>query len=420
MSRVLWLVLDSLGIGALPDAERFGDAGSNTLGHIADWCARPVAQGGRGAALRLPMLERLGLGQALQLASGRSAPGLASRRPVIGYWGAAQERSTGKDTVSGHWELCGLPVDFEWGYFPRPDESFPDDLVSDLAQAAGCDGRLGRCHASGTEIIQRLGEQHLSSGWPIVYTSADSVVQIAAHEQVFGLDRLYALCEFTRKRVDQYSVGRVIARPFLGSTAQGFRRTDNRRDWAVPPPAPTLLDVMQEAGRHVIAVGKIRDIFSGRGISESIKAHGIPSLMRESAEALRRCPPGGMVFCNLVDFDQSFGHRRDVAGYATALEDFDQRLRACLSQWRAEDLLLLTADHGNDPTWTGSDHTREHIPILLYSPALRAGSIGLRSSFADVGQSLSAWFELPVLDHGHAFLPPAPTEVSAGLAQRHQ
>lgn len=409
MSRVLWLVLDSLGIGALPDAEQFGDAGSNTLGHIAEWCARPVAQNGRGRPLSLPWLERLGLGAAARLLSGHAPPGIDTGVTPIGLWGAARERSTGKDTVSGHWELCGVPVDFEWGYFRAPTESFPSELVVALQKAAGCSGLLGRCHASGTEIIRQLGQEHLASGWPIVYTSADSVLQIAAHEQRYGRQRLYDLCQRARALVDPYAIGRVIARPFLGDAEQGFFRTPYRRDWAVPPVAPTLLDALVDAGVPVLAVGKISDIFAGRGISESIKANGIAALMQASLAALRRSSEPSLVFCNLVDFDQEFGHRRDVAGYADALEDFDGRLGRCLGDWCADDLLLLSADHGNDPTWPGSDHTREYIPVLAYSPALGAQSIGIRSTFADVGQSLASWFDLAPLPHGQSFFDALPS-----------
>ncbi len=400
MSRVLFLVLDSLGIGALDDAERYGDAGSNTLAHIADWCALPLAEGGRGQPLRLPQLVSLGLGRAAELVRGRPLPGLGSRVEPVARWGAMTELSTGKDTVSGHWELCGLPVDFEWGYFTEFVESFPEQLVRALAQAAGCEGVLGRCRASGTEIIQLLGQQHLESGWPIVYTSADSVVQIAAHEEMFGLDRLYRLCADARQLVDPYRVGRVIARPFVGDAASGFRRTPNRRDFATPPTAPTLLDAVIDAGGEVIAVGKISDIFAGRGISESIKAYGLDGLMQASADALSRCKPGGLVFTNLVDFDQEYGHRRDIAGYAAALEHFDELLGSMLGTWRAGDLLVLSADHGNDPSWPGSDHTREHVPALLYAQDLAGGSVGIREGFCDVGQSIAAWLGLPPLPRG--------------------
>lgn len=403
MSRVLCLVLDSLGIGALPDAADYGDAGADTLGHIADWCARAQDQGGRGRALELPHLRAAGLGHAYALVHGAQPRGWDGGGQPRGCWGAARERSRGKDTVSGHWEMMGLPVPFDWGYFDAPVESFPTELVAALAAAAGTAGILGRCHASGTEIIERLGAAHEDCGWPIVYTSADSVLQIAAHEQHFGRERLYALCVTARRLVDRWNIGRVIARPFVGDRQHGYQRTSGRRDYAVPPIAPTLLDQLCAAGGSVLAIGKIHDIFAGRGITQSIKAHGIDALLDASLNALRMAPPRSLVYTNLVDFDQEYGHRRDVAGYARALEQFDLRLPELLSALGPDDLLVLTADHGNDPTWRGSDHTREHVPVLLLGAKVRPGSIGLRDSFADLAQSLAGKWSLPALAHGQAF-----------------
>lgn len=404
MNRAIALVLDSLGIGALPDADRYGDVGADTFGHIAGWCARPAADGGRGRPLAIPHLQALGLVHAHAAVAGRFADGLAPACPPVARWGFARERSTGKDTVSGHWEMAGLPVDFEWGYFHEPEHSVPRELLDALGDAAGVPGFLGNCHASGTEILRRLGDEHIRSGRPIIYTSADSVLQIAAHEEAFGLDRLYHVCEIARRLVDAYRIGRVIARPFTGSRADDFKRTTHRRDWAMPPPSPTLLDRLAEAGGEVVAVGKIRDIFAGRGITRAIQAHGLPALMAATGEAFARCPDGGLVFTNLVDFDQEYGHRRDVAGYADALERFDALLPPLLAALGPGDLLVLTADHGNDPTWPGSDHTREHIPILAFGPGLAPGPIGGRDSFADIGQSLARHFGLPPLTHGACFL----------------
>ncbi len=401
MSRAILLVLDSLGVGSAPDAARFGDVGANTLGHIADWCVKV-----RGRNLHLPQLFGLGLAHAAQLASGEPLSGApANIQPPIARWGCAFERSTGKDTVSGHWELCGLPVDFDWTYFEAPEQTFPPELLSALAQAAGTEGVLGNCHASGTEIIARLGAEHLRRGWPIVYTSADSVLQIAAHEDVFGLQRLYQLCAAARELLDRHNlrVGRVIARPFIGSVGE-FRRTSNRHDYATPPTAATLLDGICAQGGQVLGVGKIGDIFAMRGISRNLKAHGLDALMQTTRSALRECPDNSLVFTNLVDFDQEFGHRRDVAGYADALERFDAMLPALLADLGPRDLLIMVADHGNDPTWRGSDHTREQIPILAYAAGLAPGSIGRRDSFADVGQSLASWLHLPPLAHGESFL----------------
>jgi phosphopentomutase len=404
MRRAWLIVLDSLGIGALPDAERYGDVGADTLGHIAQWCKRPVALGGRGRALALPNLGRLGLAEAAALASGHVLPGFDSSSAPEARWACARELSTGKDTISGHWEIAGVPVLFEWGYFRSAEQSFPPELLQALIEAGAIGGVLGNCHASGTEIIARLGAEHLRYGWPIVYTSADSVLQIAAHEEHFGLERLYQLCAQARVLVDPYRIGRVIARPFSGSDAASFKRTPNRRDYAVPPIAPTLLDRLQQQDAEVIGVGKISDIFAGQGISRSIKAHGIEALMTASLQAFQAANKPTLVFTNLVDFDQEYGHRRDVAGYAAALEHFDTLLPEALSQLSADDLVVLCADHGNDPTWPGSDHTREHIPVLVVSPALTPGGCGIRDSFADIGASLAEWFGLPPLAHGRSML----------------
>jgi len=397
-------VMDSLGVGALPDAASFGDAGADTLGHIADFCARSADAGGRGRALDIPRLRELGLGEAAALARGAPLAGIAPQPAPTASWGCAREQSTGKDTVSGHWELCGLPVEFDWGYFRESENSLPSPLLRAMAAAAGCDGVLGNCHASGTEIIQRLGAAHLASGWPIVYTSADSVVQIAAHEQHFGLQRLYALCEATRGLVDEYRIGRVIARPFAGTRPGDFQRTAHRRDWATPPTGPTLLDGIRAAGGSVVGVGKIGDIFAMQGIDRRVKAHGLGGLMDATRESLRSLPDGGLVFTNLVDFDQEYGHRRDVAGYAAELERFDAILGDFIESLADDDLLLLTADHGNDPTFRGSDHTREHVPVLAWSRRLPARAIGIRESMADVGQSIAGWLGIAPLARGQAFL----------------
>jgi phosphopentomutase len=398
------VVLDSLGVGALPDAERYGDAGADTFGHIAAWCARAVADGGRGRRLAIPNLAGLGLAEAAAGASGTRPAGFQETTTANGKHGYARERSTGKDTISGHWEITGVPVLFDWGYFREREQSFPAELLSALARAGGVDGFLGNCHASGTEIIARLGEEHISSGLPIVYTSADSVIQICAHEQHFGLQRLYDLCAAARLLVDPYRIGRVIARPFLGSQASNFARTPNRRDYAVPPIAPTLLDRLQATGTAVVGVGKISDIFNAQGISRSLKANGLDALVSRTLEAFSATTQPTLVFTNLVDFDQEYGHRRDVAGYAAALEHFDTLLPALLAELGPDDLAIFCADHGNDPTWPGSDHTREHIPILATGPALTPGDIGCRTSFADIGATLAEWFGLAPPEHGRSFL----------------
>ena len=404
MSRAILLVLDSLGIGALPDAEKFGDVGADTLGHIAMHCLATQCGSGVNGALLIPHLLDLGLGHSAQLASGSFPAGLQdSASTPVGAWGCARERSTGKDTTSGHWEMCGVPVLFDWGYFTAPTRSFPASLVDALVQRAGLPGVLGNCRASGTTIIAELGEAHIRSGKPIVYTSADSVLQVAAHEAHFGLERLYEVCAIARELVDPLNVARVIARPFVGEEAASFKRTSHRRDYSVSPPAPTLLDRLQDAQREVIGIGKIPDIFAHRGITREVKAHGIDGLFQATLDAMNSAPDGSLVFTNFVDFDQEYGHRRDPAGYAAALESFDALLPQMFSRLREDDVVLLVADHGNDPTWPGSDHTREHIPILALGPRVHAGGIGCRDSFADVGQSVATWLGIPPLDAGHDF-----------------
>ncbi len=403
MRRAFLIVLDSLGVGALPDADRYGDVGADTFGHIAAWCARS-GDGGRGRPLSIPNLTRLGLAEAAATASDGRPAGFAEPTLPSGRHGCSRERSTGKDTISGHWEIAGVPVLFDWGYFREREQSFPAELLDALAHAGGVSGFLGNCHASGTEIIARLGEEHIRTGLPIVYTSADSVIQICAHEQHFGLQRLYDLCAVARTLVDPYRIGRVIARPFLGNRAANFARTPNRRDYAVPPIAPTLLDRLQDAGAAVVGVGKISDIFNAQGITRSLKAHGLDALVARSREAFAAATQPTLVFTNLVDFDQEYGHRRDVAGYAAALEHFDTLLPSLLDLLGPDDLAIFCADHGNDPTWPGSDHTREHIPIMATGPALAAGNIGCRDSFADIGASLAEWFGIAPLEHGRSFL----------------
>lgn len=405
MPRVILCVLDSFGIGGAPDAGDYGDVGANTLLHIAEACA---AGGGDQAELRqgrlhLPNLDALGLGAAAQLSAGTLPPGLTAS-PRGGRWGVGREVSRGKDTPSGHWEIAGVPVPFEWGYFPQAEPTFPPDLIAALIDKAGLPGILGNRHASGTTIIAELGEESIRTGKPICYTSIDSVFQIAAHETHFGLDRLYQLCETAFAMTSPLRIGRVIARPFVGENAGGFVRTGNRRDFAIPPPESTLLDRAHAAGRQVFAVGKISDIFATRGVTHKLKAHGNPKLFEATLDALEMAPDGALIFTNFVDFDQEYGHRRDVPGYAAALEAYDARLPELIARLRDDDLLILTADHGNDPTWRGTDHTREQVPILTFSPALSPGEVGIRSSFADIGESAARWLGLVAGPHGRSFL----------------
>jgi len=403
MSRVIWLVLDSLGLGAAPDAAAYGDAGADTFGHIAATCAEAT----RGP-LRLPHLARLGLPQAHAAAHGHAAPGFEDMPQAEGLWGYAQERACGKDTPSGHWETAGVVLDRPFGLFERSEDTFPPALLQALVTQAGLPGVLGNCHASGTEILKRLGAEHLRTGCPIVYTSADSVFQIAAHEQAFGLQRLYALCELARRLLDAYNIGRVIARPFIGSAASGFTRTGHRRDYCLPPPGPTLLDAVQAASGQVIAIGKIGDIFAHRGVSRCLPAHGHDALFDTTLKALDEAGDGSLLATNFVDFDSVYGHRRDVFGYAAALEALDTRLPQLLAALCPGDLLAISADHGCDPTWQGSDHTRECVPILAYGPGLAPRALGRRDSFADLGQSMASHLGLDPLANGRSFLPAIP------------
>ena len=406
MKRAFILVLDSFGIGAAPDADKFGDVGSDTLGHIADQCAAGAADNAvRRGELTLPNLSRLGLAMAHQEATGRFAPGLGQRADIIGAYGHAAELSSGKDTPSGHWEIAGVPVLFEWGYFTDKHNSFPRELTDRILARAGLDGFLGNCHASGTQVLDDLGEEHMQSGLPIFYTSADSVFQIACHEETFGLERLLELCQIAREELADYNIGRVIARPFIGPGKGQFERTGNRRDLSVEPPSATVLQkLVEEKQGKVVSIGKIADIYANCGITDKVKATGIPALFDATLEQIAAAGDNTIVFTNFVDFDSAYGHRRDVAGYAAALEYFDQRLPQVLELMQDDDVLILTADHGCDPTWPGSDHTREHIPVLVYGKKVAPGSLGQRETFADIGQSLAGYFGVSAMDYGSNFL----------------
>ncbi|MDZ7769186.1 MAG: phosphopentomutase [Woeseiaceae bacterium] len=399
MGRAVILVLDSFGIGATGDAGQFGDVGANTLGSIAKHRLDNGKQ-----ALALPNLARLGLLHAAKESTGSYPAGADTGVDVIGAYGYAAELSSGKDTPSGHWEIAGVPVLFDWGYFTGKTNTFPPELLEKLIERAGLPGVLGNCHSSGTTIIAELGEEHMKTGKPIVYTSADSVFQIAAHEETFGLERLYELCDIARELVDEYNIGRVIARPFVGTASGNFERTGNRRDLTTRPPAPTVLDKLVDSGGEVISIGKIADIYAHQGITKKIKATGNAALFDATLDALGDAPDRSIVFTNFVDFDMLYGHRRDVDGYADALEYFDKRLPELMERLRPDDLLVICADHGCDPTWPGSDHTREHIPVLAYGAGIAPGSIGGRESFADIGQSLARFFGLDAMDYGESFL----------------
>ncbi|NUU66221.1 phosphopentomutase [Enterobacteriaceae bacterium BIT-l23] len=405
MKRAFIMVLDSFGIGATEDADSFGDAGSDTLGHIAQACAEGKADNGRQGPLHLPNLTRLGLAKAGEGVTGKIPAGMDGDAEIIGGYAWAHELSSGKDTPSGHWEIAGVPVLFDWGYFKDEENSFPQALLDRLVERANLPGYLGNCHSSGTVILDKLGEEHMKTGKPIFYTSADSVFQIACHEETFGLDRLYELCEIAREELTEggYNIGRVIARPFTGDKAGHFERTGNRHDLAVEPPSPTVLKkLVDEKQGQVVSVGKIADIYANVGITKKVKATGLDALFDATLTEMKQAGDNTIVFTNFVDFDSSWGHRRDVAGYAAGLELFDRRLPELMALVEEGDILILTADHGCDPTWKGTDHTREHIPVLVYGPQVKPGSYGHRDTFADIGQTLAGYFGVSKMEYGKA------------------
>lgn len=395
--RAVILMMDSFGIGGAEDAARFGDQGADTLGHIAAT---------RGH-LHIPNLAALGLLKAAQASTGAEVlPGALPPAQVQlpSKYGFMREISHGKDTSSGHWEMAGCPVDFEWGYFKPDYPSFPPELVEKICLAARLDGILGNKAASGTAIIDELGEEHIRTGKPICYTSADSVFQIAAHEKYFGLAKLYELCEIAFKYVAPYNIARVIARPFEGEKPGEFKRTKNRHDYSVRPPKPTVLDAVKNAGGQVISVGKINDIFATQGITKAIKASGLEELWDVTLQAAAHAPDFSVVFTNFVDFDMTWGHRRDVEGYAQGLEYFDKRLPELAAQLQEDDIVFITADHGCDPTYKGTDHTREHVPVIMFGKKVKPEFIGGRDTYADLGQTLADYFNLPALPVGKSFL----------------
>ena len=404
IGRAIIIVLDSVGCGAAEDAAAYGDAGADTLGHIAQACAegRGDRIGLRAGPLKLPNLDRLGLGRAMQASSGCLSPGLGLGAPA-GQWGYGVETSLGKDTPSGHWEIAGTPVQFQWGYFPQTIPAFPGEFTQALIAEGELPGILGDKHGSGTAIIEELGEAHLSSLKPICYTSADSVLQIAAHEEAFGLERLYALCKIARRLCDPLNIGRVIARPFVGRTAADFERTSHRKDFAMPPPAGNLLERAALAGREIVSVGKIGDIFAHRHTGRELKGASNSDHVDLALSALDETRDGGLIFVNLVDFDTEFGHRRDVPGYAACLESFDARLPELAAAMREDDFCVITADHGNDPTWRGYDHTREHVPILAFGKRLAPGAIGRRETLADIAATIAQRLGLAAGAHGRSW-----------------
>ena len=398
MSRVIIMVIDGFGIGHAPDANVFGDIGANTFANLSDAYFKD-----KNIAINLPNLSSLGLVEACQQASNRQLP-VNGSLPTKGAFGYAAEISTGKDTPSGHWEMAGVPVLFDWTYFKNKEKSFPQEIIDKINKATGINGFLGNCHASGTTIIEQLGEEHIKTGLPICYTSADSVFQIAAHEEHFGLDNLYQYCQIVRDILDEYNIGRVIARPFIGDNKANFQRTGNRRDYSVLPPAPTILDKLTQEGGHVISVGKIADIFAHQGVSEKTKATGIDALVDATINHIKSAPDNSLIFTNLVNFDQDYGHRRDPIGFAQALENFDDRLSDVMAAMNDDDVLFLTADHGCDPTWPGNDHTREYVPIIAYHHNISSVNLGERTTFADMGQTIADIFTLTPFEFGSSFL----------------
>lgn len=395
--RAVILMLDSVGIGGAEDAAEFGDVGADTLGHIAK------ANGG----LQIPNLVALGLDKAAQASTSSAlllGPQSAAGLSLPSKYGFMREISHGKDTSSGHWEMAGAPVYFKWGYFPPAYPSFPAKLVEKICAEANLPGILGNKAASGTQIIEELGEEHIKTGKPICYTSADSVFQIAAHEKYFGLDRLYKLCEIAFKHVAPYNIARVIARPFVGEKKGAFTRTKNRHDYSVNPPQPTVLDSIKNAGGQVISVGKIADIFAHQGITKAVKASGLQELWDVTLSEAKAAPDFSLVFTNFVDFDMVYGHRRDVKGYANGLAYFDSRLPELAAQLGKEDIVFITADHGCDPTYTGTDHTREHVPVIMFGKNVQPQFIGGRDTYADLGQTVANYFNLPPLNVGKSFL----------------
>jgi phosphopentomutase len=383
-NRIVLMVLDSAGIGEMPDAADWGDRGADTLGNIL-----------RSRKVDLPNLQKLGL------ANIRPLEDLPAIEDPVGSFGKCALKSNGKDTTTGHWEMAGIILKKAFPTFPN---GFPPRIIEEFTGKARVPGILGNVPASGTEIIKELGEEHVRTGKPIVYTSADSVFQIAAHEEIIPLDRLYEICEIARKILDgEDKVGRVIARPFLGNNSGDFKRTENRHDYAVPPPRENLLPMLKDKGFDVVCIGKIASIYDSLGVTEDLTAKNNDAAIDQTINALN-AGSRGLIFANLVDFDMLYGHRRDTEGYAKALEHFDTRLPEILDAMRDDDLFIITADHGNDPTKDGSDHTREYAPLVVYGKSALANvDLGTRESLADIGQTIAENFGLELKD-GKSFL----------------
>lgn len=385
--RIFTIVIDSVGCGTEPNSVNYGDDGANTIGHIAEACG----------GISLPTMESLGYGNLTNI------KGVAPNKNTIGAYGKAQEISLGKDTLTGHFEIMGLNVTKPFKTFT--ENGFPSDLIEELETKTG-HKVIGNCAASGTEILKDLGEEHMKTKAMIVYTSSDSVLQIAAHEEVFGLEELYRVCKIAREicMKPEWQVGRIIARPFLGNSSDTFKRTPNRHDYAVSPFAPTTLDNLKDSGYAVIGLGKISDIYNTCGITKSIRQASNHEGMDHMIDICKNEDFTGLCYLNLVDFDALYGHRRDPQGYKDCLEEFDSQLKELMSVVKEDDLILITADHGNDPTWKGTDHTREYTPVLAYAKGLIGTDLGIRKSFADLGQTIASNFGVKAQENGVSFL----------------
>ena len=387
--RGIWIVMDAVGIGGAPDANLFGDLGADTFGNIVKACATGMANVGRQGNLDVPNLASLGIYAAHEEANSNTE-NLTTIKSKNQSYAAATEISRGKDTPSGHWELAGVPVNWDWKYFQDKENSLPSDVLKQIIKVTGLSGILGNCHASGTEIIKEFGDKHVDTLHPIFYTSADSVVQIACHEEHFGLEKLYHLCQVSAEEFHPMMVGRVIARPFLGDSSSGFYRTNNRKDYTIAPPKPTICEHLINDGRICHGIGKISDIFANKGISTSISGMDDDRLFDEMLNLIVHVNDGDLIFANFVEFDSVYGHRRDVVGFALALERFDKKIGKLLRVIKPNDFLIITADHGNDPTFRGSDHTRERVPVLMRGNYAKNGNHG-KVFFSDVGATMASY-----------------------------
>jgi len=384
INRVLLMIMDGVGIGALPDAAQYGDEGAHSLRHVSE----------KIGGFKLPNFEKLGLGGISDI------PGLRPDGAFVGSYGKLYEVSPGKDTTTGHWEMAGIHLDKPFPIFPN---GFPSELIDNFVKETGVKKILGNKPASGTEIIKELGVEHIKTEHPIVYTSGDSVFQIACHEDVYPLEELYNICRVARRLCDPYDIGRVIARPFSGESPETFVRTPYRKDFSYALPEPMLLDFLKDKDIEVIGVGKISDIFNQQGIARSVISKSNASGIQTSIDEIKKLKRG-LVFTNLVDFDQQYGHRNDVQGYANALTELDKKLPELMDALGEDGMLILSADHGTDPTHPGTDHTREYVPLLVYGKSLKSKNLGTRETIADIGQTIADVFKISPLKHGKSFL----------------